>query len=94
MIDPRHAQIGSAPQERHILYMFRQHKRPGLKDEDTAAVCGIGDEEVFRSDSAKGAAADNDHVEVAPSPRDGLRGAIQRFLQSIAEKAPHVVEGE
>ena len=66
MIDPRHAQIGSAAQERHVLHMFRQHKRPGFKHEDAAAVCGVGDEEMFRDDSAKGAAADNDHVEVAP----------------------------
>ena len=74
MIYPRHAHIRSTTQERHVLYMLGQHERPGLEDEDAAAVCGISDEKMFGDDGAKGAAADDDHVEVAPSvPRQSAR---------------------
>jgi hypothetical protein len=50
--------------------------------------------EMILHDGTKGAAADNDHVEVAPSSREGPRGAITSPLQRIAEEPPHIVQRE
>ena len=65
MIHPRHAQIGRAAHKRHVLHVLGQHERPGLEHENAAAARGVGDEQMFRDDGAKGAAADDDYIEVA-----------------------------
>src|SRR3989442_15580150 len=94
MIYPRHAQIRSAAEEGHVLDVLGKHERTGFKYENASAAGGVGDEEMFRHDGAKSAAADDDYVEVAPSSGNGLRGTIGRFLQRVAEEATHVVERE
>jgi hypothetical protein len=77
-----------------VLNVLRQHKRPGLKDEDPSAPCGIGDQEMFCYDPTKGATTDHDHIKITSSSRDALCGAIERLLQRVAEKASHVVQCE
>lgn len=94
MIHPRHAQIGCAAHERHILRVLRQHKRPRLEHEDAPAARGVGDEKMLRDDGPESAAADDDRVEVAPASADGLCRAVEGFLQRIAEKPSHVIEAE
>jgi hypothetical protein len=74
--------------------MFWQHKRPGLKDKDASASRGIVEEQLLCDDRAKRAAANDDRIEFALAPANSPGCAIQRFLQRIAEKAPHIVEGE
>ncbi len=53
MIHPRHAQIGSTTQERHVLHMLWQYERPGLEHEDPPAARGVRDEECSATTAPK-----------------------------------------
>ena len=94
VIHPRYAQIWCAAHERHILHMFGQNERAGLEHEDASAACAVGDKKMFRGDGAERASADHNHVEIASPSRNGLRRAVDGFLQRVAQKPPHVVQGE
>ena len=74
--------------------MFREHEWPSLEQENAAAVCSVVDEQVIRNDSTEGTAAYDDQIELAPSPGNGLVGAIDRFLQCVAQEASHIVQRE
>ena len=49
---------------------------------------------MFRDDRAESSAADNDDIEIARLSGDGFGGAVERFLQSVAEEPPHIVQRE
>jgi len=85
---------GDPPMNGIFLHVLRQHETARLRARGCAAARAVGDEKMFRDDGAKGTPADDDQVEVAPSSGDSLRGAIERFLQRVAEEPPHVVQGK
>src|SRR5213078_4837929 len=94
MIDPGHSEVRRAAHEWQILDVLRQHERPGFEHQNAAAPGCVCSEQVFRDDAAKRAAADNDCVELALATANGLTGTVEGFLQSVAQKPPHIVQGE
>jgi len=66
--------------------VFRKHERPSFEDEDTPGARAVGDDNVLRDDGAKGAPADDDDVEVAPSSADGLCAALSDASCSVLQR--------
>src|SRR6185369_8682732 len=94
VIYPRHAHVWCAAEERHILEVLWQHERPRFEHKDAPTVCRIGDEKMFCHDRAESAAANDNDVKIAFPSSNGLCGAINGFLQRIAEKPAHIIESE
>jgi hypothetical protein len=74
--------------------MLRKDERPGLKHQNAAAACCVRNEKMFRDDGPKGAAADDDDIEVTLPTGDGLLRTFGRFFQIVAKKAPHIIQRE
>ena len=91
MIDPGHSEVRRAAHEWQILDVLRQHERPGFEHQNAAAPGCVCSEQVFRDDAAKRAAADDNRVELPLATADGLSGAVEGFLQGVAQKPPHLV---
>ena len=94
MIGPRHAQIRSATEERHVLHVLGQNEWTGFEDENPPGARRVGDEQMFGDHRAERPAPDDNHVEVPLVPGHRLGSAVERLLQRVAEEAPHVVQRE
>ena len=94
MVDPWHPHVRRAADIRHVLHVFGQHERPGFEHQNAAAAGAVCNEQMLGDDAAKRAAADDDGVKGARSPADNLPRAVERLLQRVAEKTPHVVQCE
>ena len=92
MIDPWHSEVRRAAQEWQFLDVLRQHERPGFEHQNAAAPGCVCSEQVFRDDATKSTAADNNRVGLPLATADGLSGAVEGFLQSVAQKPPHIVQ--
>src|SRR5439155_26611099 len=69
-------------------------KWPSLQDEDATAAGRLSNQEMLRHHGSKRAAADDNHIEIAPSSAGDLGRAIQRLGQGVTQESPHVVERE
>ena len=91
---PRLSKVRRTALIRHVLAVFRQREGARFQDKNPPAVRGVRKHE-GRGDCCAKRSSSNDNGVKAPLLACYLNSAtIPRFLQCVAEKTAHVIEGK